>query len=163
MGIRSLLTLTDSSVKMNLIMLAIPMFFQRIFILLLGTVNTIVLTNVSGDAVTAVNVTNTVLNIPYTILEIPSTGAVIIFSIILGRGEKKITGAVYKTGLIINIISSLLGGVGLLCFAPRLLSMMNISGIIVNGVNALLSVMVVNNIIFPDNKIIECGAIPHFV
>ena len=88
-GDSSLLTLTDSSVKMNLIMLAIPMFFQRIFILLLGTVNTIVLTNVSGDAVTAVNVTNTVLNIPYTILEIPSTGAVIIFSIILGRGEKK--------------------------------------------------------------------------
>ena len=200
----SLLTLTDSSGKMNLFELAIPMFFQQIFTLLLGTVNTVVLAKVSSDAVTAVNVANSVLNIPNILLMMPSNGTIIVFSIILGMGKKEMSDDTYKTGLIINMaVSFLLSGV-LLCFAPRLLKLMNISGtvlenaiiyfrirsaflimqamityftgilraygnakptmvsgLIVNGVNALLSVMVVSDIIFPGSKIVgvSVGAI----
>ncbi len=99
----SLLTLTDSSGKMNLFELAIPMFFQQIFTLLLGTVNTVVLAKVSSDAVTAVNVANSVLNIPNILLMMPSNGTIIVFSIILGMGKKEMSDDTYKTGLIINM------------------------------------------------------------
>ena len=100
----SLFTLTDSSGTMNLFALSVPLFFQQIFTLLLGTVNTIVLTRVSGDAVTAVNVAVAVLNIPIILLMMPSNGAVIILSLTLGSNARKKLGDIYVTGLIINII-----------------------------------------------------------
>ena len=129
----SLLTLTDSSGRMNLFELAIPMFFQQIFTLLLGTVNTVVLAKVSSDAVSAVNVANSVLNIPNILLMMPSNGTIIVFSIILGMGKKEMSDDTYKTGLIINMaVSFLLSGV-LLCFAPRLLNLMNISGTVLEN------------------------------
>lgn len=100
----SLFTLTDSSGTMNLFSLSVPLFFQQIFTFLLGTVNTVVLTRVSGDAVTAVNVAVSVLSIPIILLTMPSNGAVIILSLTLGSNARKRLGDIYVTGLIINII-----------------------------------------------------------
>ena len=197
----SLFSLIDSSGTMNLFALAFPLFFQQVFTLLLGTVNTIVLTHVSDDAVTAVNVAISVLNIPNILLMMPTSGAVIIFSLTLGSNHKNETGNIYITGLIINIILPLLLSILFFSAAPAMLGIMNVSGtilaegilyfrircifltlealtnyftgvlrahgkakstmvsgIIVNIVNALLSVLTVCGIFFGSNKIIGVSA-----
>lgn len=59
---KSLLNLNDNSGNLNLFALAIPLFFQQVFTILLGTVNTVALTRVSEDAVTSVNVANMVID-----------------------------------------------------------------------------------------------------
>ena len=64
----SLMSLSDASGKLNIFALAVPIFFQQIFTLLLSTVNTVALMQVSGDAVTAINVASSVLFIPTAIL-----------------------------------------------------------------------------------------------
>lgn len=197
----SLFTLTDSSGTMNLFSLSVPLFFQQIFTFLLGTVNTVVLTRVSGDAVTAVNVAVSVLSIPIILLTMPSNGAVIILSLMLGSNARKRLGDIYVTGLIINIILPILLSIIFFFSAPALLGIMNvsgsileesivyfkirclflifqalttyltgvlraygmakstmISGIIVNVINALLSIMTVSGLFLSGNKIIGVSA-----
>ena len=80
----SLMSLSDASGKLNIFALAVPIFFQQIFTLLLSTVNTVALMQVSGDAVTAINVASSVLFIPTAILTMPATGILIILCIALG-------------------------------------------------------------------------------
>lgn len=123
----SVFLLKDSSGKMNLFALAIPLFFQQIFNILLGTVNTVVLTHVSEDAVTAVNVANTVLNIPIIILMMLVQGLLILMSFSLGKGDES-TGDLYVTSVIANIGLSIILGIILYIAAPFFMQMMNLSG-----------------------------------
>ncbi len=193
----SLMSLSDASGKLNIFALAVPIFFQQIFTLLLSTVNTVALMQVSGDAVTAINVASSVLFIPTAILTMPATGILIILCIALGLGEADTVSNAYVSGMRCLFAASAVISVICVAFAMPFMELMNISGtvldyaviyfkirsvflvldalivyltavlrahgraestlvsgIIVNAVNALLSVMVVKNIIFSDNKII---------
>lgn len=123
----SLFSLTDSNGKMNLFALAIPLFFQQIFNILLGTVNTVVLTYVSDDAVTAVNVANTVLNIPIILLMMSTQGLLILLSFALGRGDES-TGDLYITSVAANVGLSIIVSIILCIAAPLFMQMMNLSG-----------------------------------
>lgn len=194
---KSLLSLTDSSGKMNLFSLALPLFLQQVFTILLGTVNTVVLTTVSDDAVTAVNIAATVLNIPIMLLTMPSNGAMILLCLALGEGKRKTVSTLYCTGLAVTIFLSVCVSALFFVLAPSLLRRMQlsdtvlsagilyfrircvfllfqalttyltsvlrthgmakatmISGILVNIVNALLSIMAVNGLLFGNNKLV---------
>ena len=191
-----LFSLDDNNGHLNLFALALPLMFQQIFTLLLGTVNTIVLTTVSDEAVAAVNVSVTVLNIPILFLIMPANGAMIIISILLGgKGTEKVKN-IYASGVWICIVLSITLGTICYLLAPNLIGFMHVKGnvfeygvtyfkiravflifqalatfftsvlrahgsskqtmiygIITNAVNALLSMLVVNNVFFSDNKI----------
>ena len=75
-----LFEINDSAGRINLFAMSVPLFFQLIFNLMLGTINTIVLTYVSDEAVTAVNVANTVLNVPVILLTMVTNGLLVILS-----------------------------------------------------------------------------------
>lgn len=123
---KSLLNLNDKSGNLNLFALAIPLFFQQVFTILLGTVNTVALTRVSEDAVTSVNVANMVIDIPVNLTYMITSGTLVILSLSLGAGKKDIIGKIYITGIISTAILSLILSVILFFSAPYLLATMNI-------------------------------------
>ena len=91
---KSLLNLNDNSGNLNLFALAIPLFFQQVFTILLGTVNTVALTRVSEDAVTSVNVANMVIDIPVNLTYMITSGTLVILSLHWAP-EKKILSVKY--------------------------------------------------------------------
>lgn len=190
-----LFEINDSAGRINLFAMSVPLFFQLIFNLMLGTINTIVLTYVSDEAVTAVNVANTVLNVPVILLTMVTNGLLVILSYSLGKGNGA-AGDACVTGIAINIISAV--AISIICFtqAPVFMQLMGlsgrtaaqavlyfrirslflvfqalavcytailrangfakptmISGMIINIINAAMSVMVVCGWIMPNNKI----------
>lgn len=118
---KSLLNLNDNSGNLNLFALAIPLFFQQVFTILLGTVNTVALTRVSEDAVTSVNVANMVIDIPVNLTYMITSGTLVILSLSLGAGKKDIIGKIYITGIISTAILSLILSV-ILFFSHRIYS-----------------------------------------
>ncbi len=82
----ALCTLQDESGTLKLWSLSFPIFMNLVFNLLLGTVNTVALTYVSPSAVTAVNVSNTVIGIPTVLLNMIVNGMLVLLSLALGGG-----------------------------------------------------------------------------
>ena len=61
--LQDVLTVTNSMGSLNLIKLAIPMFFEVIFNFMIGTVSTIVLSGYSDDAAAATGMASIVMNL----------------------------------------------------------------------------------------------------
>ena len=125
---KSLLTLNDSSGRLNIFSLAVPLFFQQVFTILLGTVNTVALTKVSEDAVTAVNVASMLIDVPVTLTNMITSGTLVILSLTLGAGKKDDVGKIYVTSIISMAVFSFFLSAVLLFAAPYLLSAMNLDG-----------------------------------
>lgn len=125
---RTLCTLQDESGTLKLWSLSFPIFMNLVFNLLLGTVNTVALTYVSPSAVTAVNVSNTVIGIPTVLLNMIVNGMLVLLSLALGGGRKGAVGGIFKTGLIASVVFSgfLFGLLGF--FAEPILRLMGLSG-----------------------------------
>lgn len=121
-----LINIDDDNGHLNLFTLAIPLMFQQIFNLLLGTVNTIVLTNVSDEAVAAVNVSVSVLNIPILFLIMPANGAMIIISILLGGKKAEKINSIYVSGVRICAVLSILLSTACYLLAPYLIGFMQV-------------------------------------
>lgn len=130
---KALLSLSDSSGRLNLFGLAVPLFFQQVFTILLGTVNTVVLTKVSEDAVTAVNVANMVISVPINLTNMVTSGSLILLSLFLGAGKKSEVGRIYTTAIAAAAALSAVLSVSLSIFAEPLLGIMNISGNILSS------------------------------
>lgn len=129
----SVFTIENSSGRLSLISLSIPLFFQNVFNVLLGTVNTLMLTKVSDDAVTAVNVANTVIDIPITILNMVTNGTLIIISLFLGAAKRKEADKVITTGLAATALFSFAVSLFFCLTAAPVLSLMNLDGEILNS------------------------------
>lgn len=130
---RELLTIEDESGKLSLFSLTIPIFFQNIFNVLLGTINTLMLTKASEDAVTAVNVANVVIDIPLTILNMITSGTVIILSLYLGAGKREKASKVFVTSVVSAAAISALISLVLYIAAKPVLGLMNVEGEILNS------------------------------
>lgn len=83
LNFREVINLTDKSGSLNLFALAVPMFFQQLCTMMLGTVSTVILARVSENAVTAVNVANMIINIPLNLIAMITNGMLIILGIYL--------------------------------------------------------------------------------
>lgn len=130
---RSLCTLHDESGTLRLFSLAVPIFMGLVFNLLLGTVNTIALTRVSNEAVTAVNVSNTVIGIPLVLINMAVNGMLVLLSLSLGGGRKSNVRGIYKTGIIFSVALSLIIAVALSVFSVPILKLMGLSGASLQG------------------------------
>ncbi len=124
----SLLSMTDASGRLSLFGLALPMFFELVFNSLLGTINTVVLTRVSENAVTAVNIATTVLNIPLQLISMVPSGMLIILTLFLGAGRRSEGGKIFKTGFLSALLLTALLSATAAVLAEPLLSLMNIEG-----------------------------------
>lgn len=74
----------ENGKKISMLSLALPLFFESIFLLLYGTVNTVILSDYSDLAVSAVSVCVQISNIAVGLVQMLIKGTVIILSVSLG-------------------------------------------------------------------------------
>ena len=126
--LQDVLTVTNSLGSLNLIKLAIPMFFEVIFNFLIGTVSTIVLSGYSDDAAAATGMASIVMNL-FSILFTGIAGgcSVLVSNLIGAERIRKAQSACLSLML-------LLAGLGLVCTgvlwfgAPNIATWMNLTG-----------------------------------
>jgi len=95
----------------NLFRLTWPIFIELLFFMLMGSVDTLMLSRFSDNAVAAVGNANTVLNLFGVLLNIVATGIAVVVSQYLGAGKEEDAKRIVKSGVFTNL------AVGIFIFA----------------------------------------------
>jgi len=94
----------------NIFKLTWPIFIELLFFMLMGSVDTLMLSRFSDNAVAAVGNANTVLNLFGVLLNIVATGIAVVVSQYLGANKETDAKSAVKSGIITNL------GVGIVIF-----------------------------------------------
>ncbi len=112
----------------SVLSLAAPKFFDQIFIILLNTVNTLMLSKYSEDAMSAANVSGQLQTMITVVLNIIIFGMSVVMSLELGRRDRRAAGHVAGTAVTMMLILSLLAGLLTALFSNQLIGLMNLEG-----------------------------------
>lgn len=114
--------------SMNLFALTWPIFLEVFLFMLMGTVDTLMISSVSDNAVSGIGASNQIISIAILILEVIGNGAAIVVAQYIGSKKfleaSKITGMAITLNLLIGLV---LSGAFLL-FGGLLLEKMNVQG-----------------------------------
>ena len=106
--------------------LAGPIFIETLLVMMLGAVDTFMLSRYSDNSVAAVGVVNQLMNLVFLLFEVISIGTSILCSQYIGAGRRDKVIQVVGISLIFNLVSGLLISLGLYFFAGNLLQMMGL-------------------------------------
>ena len=107
---KSLLTLETPQGTLSLSKLFLPMFAEMLLLNTMGTINTLMLSHYSDDAVAAVGAASQLLGMILTFYTIISTGASIVINHNLGAGNQKhASDAAFASIVSCGIISLVMG------------------------------------------------------
>lgn len=106
--------------------LAGPIFVETLLVMMLGAVDTFMLSRHSDNSVAAVGVVNQLMNLIFLLFEVISLGTSILCSQYIGAGRRDKVIQVVGISLIFNLISGLLISLGLLFLAEDLLLVMGL-------------------------------------
>lgn len=128
--------LYDSSVSkmqengrtISLFSLSVPSFFEQIFRMMLSTVNTLMLSGYSQEAVAATSVSAQLENVMLYLVTIIIFGMSIVISIELGRKNRKAAAQVAGAAVISALVFSLALGITASAFSEQLVSIMKLEG-----------------------------------
>ena len=112
----------------TLMSLALPKFFEQVFVGMLGTVSTLMLSGYSQEAVAATSIANQILNFVIIILNIIISGFSVVMSIELGRKDRVSAGKIAGTSTALILVGALALGVFTAIFADPLVGFMNLEG-----------------------------------
>ena len=124
----SALTIYEDGRKITLAGLVVPSFLQILFVSLIGTVNTFMLSGYADDAVGATTAATQIINTATMILNMTYIGAAVLISIELGRCNKEAAKSISGTALILTVATSIICGLILFAFAEPLLVVLNLEG-----------------------------------
>ena len=96
-----------TKLEKNLYKLAIPIFIELLFMMLLGTVDTIMLSRFDDNAVGAVSNANTVINFLTVLINVVSVGIGVVISNYLGARNEDFAKRAISTGVFFNTILGL--------------------------------------------------------
>lgn len=102
-----------------------PTFIELLFFMLMGTIDTLMLSNFSDYAVGAVGNANTLIQLFAVLFLVISNGVAVLVSQYLGANQKQIAFKVIGTGLIVNIIVGLVLSTTLVLSSDVLLNIVN--------------------------------------
>lgn len=108
--------------------LMIPQFFELLFVQLLGTVNTMMLSHFSETAVAAVGVANQVIGMLVVLLGMIKVGATIFVSISFGASRKETAYNAAGLGVFWSFLLGLLAGVVFFSMATPTMALMKVEG-----------------------------------
>ena len=111
---------------MTLISVFIPFFIEMLLANSMGTVNTLVLSSYSDEAVASVGAANQIMGMVFTFYTVIATGAGIIISHRLGAKRKKAASDAAFTSIFFSLILSLIVGILLSLFSRDLMKMMQL-------------------------------------
>lgn len=124
------------SVRKNLARLAVPIFIETLLIMMLGAVDTVMLSQYSDNSVAAVGVVNQLIMFAFLIFEVINIGTSVLCSQYLGAKMHKNMVQVVGVSLILNLVFGLFVSAILHYGATFLLTMMGLrSGLMEYGVN----------------------------
>ena len=106
--------------------LAGPIFIETLLVMMLGAVDTFMLSRYSDNSVAAVGVVNQLMNLVFLLFEVISIGTSILCSQYIGAGRRDKVIQVVCISLIFNLLSGLAISLGLYFFADNLLHMMGL-------------------------------------
>ncbi|MDD7795272.1 MATE family efflux transporter [Clostridium sp. 'White wine YQ'] len=146
-----------STKKLTVFKLTWPIFIETLLFMLLGSVDTLMLSRYSDNAVAAVGVSNqliTMMNIMFGIL---STGTSVLIAQNLGAGNKKMASKVATVSLIINCIFGLFLSLIMFLAAHGILSTMGIRPELMSFAAEYLKI--VGGCLFLQSVMMTCTAI----
>ncbi|MGB3260871.1 MATE family efflux transporter [Paenisporosarcina sp.] len=127
--------------KLKLFSLTWPIFLEVFLFMLMGIVDTFMLSALSDDAVSGVGAANQYIHIAILVLEVVGTGAAIVVSQYLGSKRyieaSKISGLAVTLNLGIGLVIS----AGYLVFARSMMSAMNLQGEVLAYAEQYLSIV----------------------
>jgi putative MATE family efflux protein len=106
--------------------LAGPIFVETLLVMMLGAVDTFMLSRHSDNSVAAVGVVNQLMNLIFLLFEVISLGTSILCSQYIGAGRRDKVIQVVGISLMFNLISGLLISLGLVFFAEDALHVMGL-------------------------------------
>ena len=113
---------------LTLVSVFLPFFVEMLLTNSMGTVNTLVLSHYSDEAVASVGAANQLMGMIFTFYTVISTGASIFISHRLGAKQKEAASDAAFTSIFCGLTLSLVVGTVLSLFAHRLMEMMQLSG-----------------------------------
>ena len=122
----------SSSLRRQLAMLSVPIFIETLLIMMLGAVDTFMLSRYSDESVAAVGVVNQIVMLAFLVFEVINLGTSVICSQYLGAGLKGRIPSVVMVALLTNL---LLG--------------MAVSGVLYFGDEMILRAMGLNEVLLP--------------
>ncbi|MEF3692686.1 MAG: MATE family efflux transporter, partial [Acholeplasmataceae bacterium] len=102
-----------------------PTFIELLFFMLMGTIDTLMLSNFSDYAVGSVGNANTLIQLFAVLFLVISNGVAVLVSQYLGAKQEKVALRVVGTGLIINVLVGLILSTTLVLSSDILLNLVN--------------------------------------
>ena len=122
----------SSSLRRQLDMLSVPIFIETLLIMMLGAVDTFMLSRYSDESVAAVGVVNQIVMLAFLVFEVINLGTSVICSQYLGAGLKGRIPSVVMVALLTNLLLGLA-----------------VSGVLYFGDEMILRAMGLNEVLLP--------------
>ncbi|MBQ6801081.1 MAG: MATE family efflux transporter, partial [Bacteroidaceae bacterium] len=106
--------------------LAGPIFVETLLVMMLGAVDTFMLSRHSDNSVAAVGVVNQLMNLVFLLFEVISLGTSILCSQYIGAGQRDKVIQVVGTSLLFNFLFGIVVSIALLFLAEDLLMLMGL-------------------------------------
>ena len=106
--------------------LAGPIFIETLLVMMLGAVDTFMLSRYSDNSVAAVGVVNQLMNLVFLLFEVISLGTSILCSQYIGAGQRDKVIQVVGTSLLFNFLFGIVVSIALLFLAEDLLMLMGL-------------------------------------
>lgn len=116
----------DSQLKRQLKTLTIPVFIQTALVMLLGIMDTVMLSRYSDNGVAAVGLVNQLVNFVFLVFQFFSLGTAILCAQYIGAGLHKRQVQVVGMALVFNLLLGLVVSVLLFCYAEELLQLLGL-------------------------------------
>lgn len=114
--------------EFNLIKLTWPIFLELFLFMLMGSVDTFMISSVSDDAVSGVGAANQIIAIAILVLSVIGNGAAIVVSQYLGSKQPKEAAKVTGNAVTLNLAVGIILSTVLLLFGGTLLTALNVQG-----------------------------------
>lgn len=116
--------MNDNTLKRQLKVLTIPVFIEMALVMLLGAVDTIMLSRYSDNSVAAVGLDNQLMSLVFLVYQFFSMGAAILCAQYIGAGLRRQLIQVVGMALVVNLLLGLAVSASLFFFAEQLLQLM---------------------------------------
>jgi putative MATE family efflux protein len=118
--------MSDNSLKRQLKVLTIPVFIEMALVMLMGAVDTVMLSRYSDNSVAAVGLDNQLISLVFLVYQFFSMGAAILCAQYIGAGLRKRLVQVVGMALVVNLMLGLTVSALLFFYAEELLQLMGL-------------------------------------
>ncbi|MET3207315.1 UNVERIFIED_CONTAM: putative MATE family efflux protein [Paenibacillus sp. PvR008] len=127
--------------ELNLFHLTWPIFLELFLFMLMGSVDTFMISSVSDNAVSGVGASNQIISIAILVLEVIGNGAAIVVAQYIGSKKLVEAARVTGTAITLNLIVGLLLSVIFLVFGTHMLQWLNVQGDILVYAESYMSIV----------------------